>query len=440
MTTFDNIIIGAGPGGYELAARLAAKGETVLIVEKDKLGGTCLNRGCIPTKCLVATAEAAHTINESASLGIEASGFKINFETAYNRMKQVVEGLREGVAAELSKCTVIYGEAKLQSNKTILVDDETFEASSRIIIATGSTPAVLPIEGAELAMTSDDVLNMSVLPQSVIIIGGGVIGMEFATILSNLGVKTTVVEFCKEILPPFDPEVAKRLRMSLSRKGVDIVTRAAVTSIKSSHDGMLQVTYSGKRGESQIEASQVIMAVGRKPVIPVGVSEAGIELTHKGFIKVNERMETSVPGIYAIGDVNGLMMLAHAAIAQGRVVADGNPELFDSNRVPSIVFTNPEVASVGLTPAGLEDKGISFKTEKRMFAGNGKAQAMGKPEGFIKFAILPEFSNQIAGVTIIGAHAADLIAEATMLVTDKVSIDDVDSRYIHAHPTLSEMF
>lgn len=195
MTTFDNIIIGAGPGGYELAARLAAKGETVLIVEKDKLGGTCLNRGCIPTKCLVATAEAAHTINESASLGIEASGFKINFETAYNRMKQVVEGLREGVAAELSKCTVIYGEAKLQSNKTILVDDETFEASSRIIIATGSTPAVLPIEGAELAMTSDDVLNMSVLPQSVIIIGGGVIGMEFATILSNLGVKTTVVEF-----------------------------------------------------------------------------------------------------------------------------------------------------------------------------------------------------------------------------------------------------
>lgn len=440
MTTFDNIIIGAGPGGYELAARLAAKGETVLVVEKDKLGGTCLNRGCIPTKCLVATAEAAHTINESASLGIEAASFKINFETAYNRMRQVVEGLREGVAAELSKCTVIYGEAKLLDNKTILVGDEIFEASSRIFIATGSTPAVLPIEGAELAMTSDDVLNMSVLPPSVIIIGGGVIGMEFASILSNLGVKTTVIEFCKEILPPFDQEVAKRLRMTLSRKGVDIITGAAVTSIKSMPDGMLQVTYSGKRGESQIEASQVIMAVGRKPVIPEGVSEAGIELTAKGFVKVDEHMETSVAGVYAIGDVNGLMMLAHAAIAQGRVVADGNPELFDINRVPSIVFTNPEVASVGMTPAGLEQKGISFKTEKRMFAGNGKAQAMGKPEGFIKFTILPEFSNQIAGVTIIGAHAADLIAEATMLVTDKVSIDDVDSRYIHAHPTLSEMF
>lgn len=440
MTLYDNIIIGAGPGGYELAATLASRGESVLIVEREHLGGTCLNKGCIPTKCLVATAEAAVSAREADTFGVETGEIKVNFGKASERMKAVVAGLREGVKGELSKCTVLEGEARILPDGKIQVGDEIFGAEKRTVIATGSRPALLPIDGAELAVTSDEVLSMDELPQSVVIIGGGVIGMEFASILSAFGVKTTVIEFCKEILPPFDPEVAKRLRTTMSRRGVDIITGAAVNKIERAENGMLKVTYAGKRGDNSIEAENVIMAVGRRPVIPEGFAEAGIELTEKGYIKVDKNMETSVKGIYAIGDVNGLMMLAHAALAQGRVVAEGDARLFNPFRVPSIVFTHPEVSMVGMTPSQLEEKGIKATTAKRLFAGNGKAQAMGKPEGFIKFVTLPENNDRIVGVSIIGAHAADLIAEATMLVTDYVSLNDIDKRYIHAHPTLSELF
>jgi len=437
---FDNIIIGAGPGGYELAAALAQKGESVMIAERDKLGGTCLNRGCIPTKCLVATAEAMISASEAPALGVEVGEIKIDFAKAAKRMNTVVEGLREGVRAELSKCAIVEGEAKLLPDGTVMVGENVYSANKRVVIATGSKPAILPIEGANLAATSDDVLSMTQLPESVIIIGGGVIGMEFTSILAALGVKTTVVEFCKEILPPFDPEVAKRLRMIMSRRGIDIITGAAVNKIEKTEDGNFRVTYTGKRGDVSINAAKVVMAVGRRPVIPEGTVEAGIKLSDKGFISVDKYMKTSVDGIYAIGDVNGLSMLAHAAIAQGRVIAEGDSSLFNPYKVPSIVFSYPEVAMVGLTPKVLEDNGLKYNTVKCMYAGNGKAQAMGKTDGFIKFAVLTEDSDRIIGVSIIGAHAADLIAEATMLITDRTSIHDVNKHYIHAHPTLSELF
>lgn len=440
MTLYDNIIIGAGPGGYELAATLASRGESVLIIERGHLGGTCLNRGCIPTKCLVATAKTALSAREASNFGVETGEVKVDFSKAAERMNAVVAALREGVKSELAKCTVLQGEARMMPDGKVQVGDEIFGAEKRTVIATGSRPALLPIEGASLAVTSDEVLSMDILPQSVVIIGGGVIGMEFASILSAFGVKTTVIEFCKEILPPFDPEVAKRLRTTMSRRGIDIVTGAAVNKIEHVDNGILKVTYAGKRGDNTIEAEKVIMAVGRRPVLPEGISEAGIELTEKGYIKVDKNMETSVKGVYAIGDVNGLMMLAHAAIAQGRVVAEGDGRLFNPYRVPSIVFTHPEVSMVGMTPAQLEEKGIKCSTTKHLYAGNGKAQAMGKPEGFIKFVTLTENNDRVAGVSIIGAHAADLIAEATMLVTDCVSLNDINKRYIHAHPTLSELF
>lgn len=440
MIQFENIIIGAGPGGYELAAALARRGESVLIIEKNKLGGTCLNCGCIPTKCLAASASVAETVNKAASFGISADPAKVDAPAVFERMHRIVDNLRNGVKQELSKCTVCEGEAILSSQNTVKVNDEEYQATKRMVIATGSKPSLLPIEGAELAVTSDDVLRMDFVPNSIVIIGGGVIGMEFASIFNALGSKVTVVEYCKEILPPFDPETAKRLRTSLSRKGIDIVVGACVTKIESDEaTGAVTVTYEGKKGSVNISADKAVMAVGRKPVLPNGIENIGVELTEKGFIKVNEKMETSVQGVYAIGDVNGLSMLAHSAIAQGKVISFNDSSLFNALRVPSIVFTIPEVAMVGRTAEQLKDAGIETETVKHLYASNGKANAMGAPEGFVKFVCDKE-TSVIRCVSIIGEHAADLIAEATIAVTDSLTISELENRYIHSHPTLSELF
>ncbi len=438
MQQVDNIIIGAGPGGYELAAGLCHRGESVVIVERDMPGGTCLNRGCIPTKCLCATAATAESLRKAATFGINAGEATIDYATAVERMRGVVAHLQEGVLAELAGATYIKGEARLLANRTIEVDEQQFQASKRLIIASGSRPAVLPIEGAQLAMSSDDVLADSTLPKSVVIIGGGVIGMEFASIFNSLGVETSVIEFCKEILPPFEAEIAKRLRTNLSRRGINIVVGAAVSSIRKADNGSLAVEYQGKRGPSEISAERVVMAVGRRPVVPEGADAIGLGMTPKGFIAVDELMQTNLSGVYAIGDVNGLSMLAHSAIAQGRVVAEGRAELFNAACVPSVVFTMPEVAMVGLTSSQLDVLGISYHSVKRQFASNGKACAMGESEGVVKL-LISDNDNTILGATILGHGASDLIAEATILVADKVPVDQIAARYIHAHPTLSEV-
>ena len=439
MQQIDNIIIGAGPGGYELAANLCKQGESVVIIERDLPGGTCLNRGCIPTKCLCATAATVEDIRRASEFGINTTEFSINYAKSIERMREVIAHLQEGVIAELSKATYIKGEARLLENRIVEVDNHRFQATKRLVLATGSCPAVLPIEGVDLAMTSDDVLADDTLPKSIIIIGGGVIGMEFASIFNSLGVDTTVVEFCKEILPPFEQEIAKRLRTILSRRGVNIVVGSAVSSIKQSKDGMLSVEYQGKRGSTEICAERVVMAVGRRPVIPEGTQEIGIKLSSKGFIAVDNSMATNIPGIYAIGDVNGLSMLAHSAIAQGRVIAENNNTLFNTNCIPSVVFTTPEVAMVGRTSTQLDNEGVVYRSIKRQFASNGKACAMGEGDGVVKL-LVNESDDTILGITILGHGASDLIAEATMLIVNKVPVDKIASRYIHAHPTLSEIF
>jgi len=444
MPTFDNIIIGAGPGGYHLAADLASKGESVMVVERRELGGTCLNRGCIPTKCLCATASAAMSARSAAVLGVETGKIKINFPTAVARMKQVMDGLRQGVSSILTGCQTITGNATLVEPKTttsvaaaVKVGDEIYDATKRIIIATGSRPAVLPIPGADIAITSDDALALDSLPESMVIVGGGVIGMEFASIFAALGVKITVIEFCKEILPPFDPELAKRLRSTLSRRGIDIIVGAAVKRLDRENNRVI-VTYEGKRGEATIEADKVIMAVGRRPVVPEGLEKIGVKLTPKGFIEVDELMQTSIPGIYAIGDVNGLSMLAHSAYAHGRVVAENDASLFNRDCVPSIVFTEPEVAMVGPTAAELQSRGEEITIVKRPFASNGKAQAMGHSDGVLKL-VTRASDGILLSATIIGPHAADLIAEATLHVAAHTPLSKIPDT-IHAHPTLSEIF
>lgn len=437
MTEFDNIIIGAGPGGYELAAELASRGESVAVMENRHVGGTCLNRGCIPTKCLCATAEAVEEARHASMFGVNLIIESIDYKAAKSRMETVVGTLRSAIDSLLKGCTVIHGTATLMPDNRVECAGEVYKAIKRIVIATGSVPSALPIEGAELAISSDEALALDELPDSIAIIGGGVIGLEFASIFNSLGVKVTVIEYCKEVLPNLDAELAKRLRTALSRQGIEFAVGAKVEKIeRNSH--FLTVVYQGKRGEATVDASTVLMAVGRKPLVPSGADTAGVELTPRGFIAVDEYMRTSAPGIYALGDVNGLSMLAHSASAQGRVVAFDNPALFNADAVPSVVFTTPELACVGPTSAALDARGVSYHTIKRPYGASGKALAAGQEQGIVKMLIGED--DTILGISILGAHAADLIAEATILVTDHVKASEVAKRYIHAHPTLSELF
>lgn len=436
MENCDLIIIGAGPGGYETAVDAALQGLSVTIIEKDKLGGTCLNRGCIPTKALCRSAEVASTVRGSVEFGIGAGEVTIDFPVVMERKNKVVNELREGVASLLKNVNVVNGIAKFTAPNVVNVDGKEYSAP-KIIIATGSKPASLPIPGAELAMSSDEILEMNTLPESIIIIGGGVIGMEFASIFAAFGVKVTVIEYCKEILPPFDAEIAKRLRMSLKRRGINIITGAQVTGIQ---PGMI-VKYQSKGKDMQAEADKVLMAVGRKPVVPEGLTELGA-MFNRGFVKVDDDMKVKFEdgkqpdnvAIYAIGDVNGKCMLAHAATAHGKIALGESQNL---NVIPSAVFTMPECAMVGLTEEQCVASGKNIKVSKSTFRANGKALAMGEPDGLVK-VITDADTDEILGTHICGAHAADLIQEVATAMTNGLKSADIKFA-IHGHPTLTEV-
>ncbi len=436
MNRSDILIIGAGPGGYETAVKAAARGLSVTLIERDKPGGTCLNRGCIPTKALCRSAEVMITASRADDFGISLpSSPAIDFPAVMARKDAVVADLRAGVETLLGGVNVVYGEARFISPSEVEAESETYTAP-RIIVASGSTPALLPIPGAELVITSDDLLSLSALPASIVIIGGGVIGMEFASILSAFGVEVTVIEYCREILPPFDAEVAKRLRMALKKRGINIITGARVTAISPG----FTVSYECKGKEKSASAGAVLMAVGRRAVIPAGLVEVGA-LTDRGFLKVDDGMrlqwsaETGLPDseVYAIGDVNGRCMLAHAATAQGDIVLG---ESCDMNIIPSAVFTIPECAMVGLTEEQCIGRGYNIKVGRSTFRANGKAMAMGEPDGLVK-TITDTTDGRLLGCHICGPHAADLIAEAAAIMTSGLPASAI-SRTIHAHPTLSE--
>ena len=422
----DLIVIGAGPGGYELAADARRRGLDVAIVERGSLGGTCLNRGCIPTKALLASAGVIRTAREAASFGVDIPEVNPSYRRAAERKDEIVSQLREGVKMALEGVTVIEGEARFVSPDTIEVNGERYSAP-RIVIATGSEPARLNIPGAELAVTSDELLALNELPPRAVIIGGGVIGMEFACIMHEFGVEVTVIEYCKEILPPFDRDIAKRLRTTLSRRGINIAVGASVTAIDPG-----KVTYEQRGKTMTVETDLAVMAVGRRPVIPAGLAEIGVETGRRGII-VDDLMQTNVPGIFAIGDVNGRCMLAHAASAQGRVVLD---EHVDLDVVPAAVFTMPECAMVGLTEEQCREKGLDIKTGKSLFRANGKAVAMNETDGMVKL-IAESATGRILGCHIMGPHASDLVQGVGDLMAAGATVK-VLAEAIHGHPTLGE--
>ncbi len=409
------IIIGAGPGGYETAAAAAAKGIETVLISDSPLGGTCLNEGCIPTKTLCA---------------MDAPD--------QERKNAVISQLQAGIAQLLKNplISVVQGRAKLLKDRYVEVDGAVYQGDA-VIIATGSVSAVLPIPGADLAVDSAAMLGSDSVPARLCVIGGGVIGLEFASIYRKFGSEVTVLEFCPGILPRFDVDLSKRLKASLSKRGIKTETSARVTAIERADDGFT-VRWSKADKEFCTGADCVLMAVGRRPNLSsLDLESAGIAFTPKG-ITVDENMQTNIPGVYAIGDVTGGMMLAHVAVAQGRTALAhicGQKSGTDLSLVPAAVFTVPELATVGLTEEQCEGRGI--KVGKANYRANGKAVASGEADGYCK-VIADADTGKILGAHILGAHASDLIHEAAVLIALGATASQAAS-IIHAHPTLSEI-
>lgn len=442
----DLIIIGAGPGGYETALAAAGKGLSVTLINGDKLGGTCLNEGCIPTKCMVRDAQVATELKNAAEFCASDVEFAIDFNKVVTRKNSVVEQLRSGIEVLLKKAkvNVVEGKGRFKDSCTVLVGDEEYTAKN-IIIATGSHSRNLPIPGAdkEWVLDSTAMLNIEYVPEHLVIVGGGVIGMEFASVFNALGSKVTVIEYMKQILPPFDSDIAKRLKQTLSKQGIDIITSAAVKRLEQGEDYKITVTYELKGEEKSVDCSEVLMAVGRGANVDgLNLEKAGVEYSVRG-IRVNDRMQTNVPNIYAIGDVNARMMLAHVASAQGKVaLADilGTVSGVDLDVVPSAVFTNPECGMVGKTEEQCKADGIAIEIGKSFYRANGKALAMGESDGYCKLIFEKDDSGngKLLGAHILGEDAALLAQQCADMIAYGRTRNDIRDT-IFGHPTLSEI-
>ena len=439
----DIIIIGAGPGGYETALSAARRGMSVTLFNGDRLGGTCLNEGCIPTKCLCRNAEMVAQFKEADKFGIDDFTFTLDFNRVVERKKEVTDTLRAGIASMLkaAKVNVVEAMASFKDAHTVVAAGEEYTADN-IIIATGSVSKSLPIPGHDLecVMDSTRILGIDYVPESLTIIGGGVIGMEFANIFSSFGSKVTVIEFMKQILPPFDSDIAKRLKQTLGKKGIKIVTSAAAKKIEQTADYRIAVTYECKGKEETVESSDLLMAVGRAPRIEgLNLEAAGVEFTPRGIV-VDDNMRTNVPHILAIGDVNARMMLAHVASFQGERALNaiqGKSDAIRFDIVPSAVFTVPECGMVGLTEEQCKERGIEICVGQSFFRSNGKALSMGESDGLCKLIFRKE-DGMLLGAHIMGVQAADLAQQCADLMNRNATLDDM-RQIIFGHPTVSEV-
>lgn len=435
------IIIGAGPGGYETAATAARNGFDVTLIEANEVGGTCLNEGCIPTKALCRTASLLTDLAEAAGYGVDNVSYSLNFPAVMARKEAIVAQLKSGVETLLSipNLRLVKGTARFVDAHTVEAAGETFTADY-IIIATGSVSAMLPIPGHDLpgVITSREMLSLDSIPKRLCIIGAGVIGLEFASIFRTFGSEVTVVEFAKEVLPHFDSDLAKRLRQSLGKRGITIETQSGVTAIEAVEGG-LKVIYERKGKTAEVVADKVLMAVGRRAnTASLNLADVGVETDRRGIV-VNDRMQTSVPHIYAIGDVNGLMMLAHAASFQGERALHaimGRDDELRLDVMPAAVFTMPEVATVGMTEDDCKAQGVAYSAKKAFFRANGKALCLGESEGYCKLIVAED--GKLLGCHIYGPHASDLVQEACALITKNGTVEDLRN-IIHTHPTLSEV-
>lgn len=448
MSAYDVVILGGGPGGYVAAIRAAQLGLKAAVIEKEKLGGVCLNWGCIPTKALLRNAEVLSLLRRAKDFGIAVDNVQADASAAVERSRKVVERLVKGVQflMQKNKVDVIAGEGYLMGKNRVGVrGGQSLDAKS-IVIATGGRPRTLPgleIDG-ETVLTSREAMMLKEQPQRLIVIGGGAIGCEFAYYFNAYGSKVTIVEMLPHLLPLEDEEISGELERNFLKQGIKFHTGMTFKSLEKA-DGKVQVTLapaSGEQGQDvTLEGDKVLVAIGvRGNIENIGLENAGIATTERGFIAVNEKMQTNVPNVYAIGDVTGKLPLAHCASAQGAIAAETiagretTPLMYEN--IPRATYCQPQVASVGLTEAQAQARGYAVKVGKFPFRALGKALAMAEHEGFVKVVVNAEY-GELLGAHIIGSEATELLPEVTLARALEVTGHEI-GHTVHAHPSLAE--
>ena len=445
--SFDVIVVGGGAAGYVCAIRAAQLGLTTAVVERDKLGGVCVNIGCIPTKALLHSAYVANlAAHDAKELGVEVGTVKTDYGVAMRRSRKVSEQNSKGVEFLMKKhkITVVKGTGVLQPGKKVKVGSDVHEAKKAVVVATGSRVKGIPQIGLEINKTtvisSDEALLMERIPETLAIIGAGAVGMEFADIFSAFGVKVTLIEALPRILPIEDAESSDTLAKSYRKRGIEVIAGAKVTKATIAKDKVtLDVEAGGEK--KQVVAAAVLMAAGRAVNTEnIGLKECGIQLTDRGFIKVDKNLQTTAPGYYAIGDVAGPPMLAHKGSREGVIVAEllagQKPHPIKYDNVPSVTYCHPEVASIGLTEDQCKEKKLDYVAGKFPFSANGRARGTGETEGFVKILRDKKY-GEILGAHIVGAHASEMIHELAVARENEYTVEEVDLA-IHAHPTMSE--
>ena len=442
---YDLIVIGAGPGGYEAAFEAADLGMKTALVEKKEPGGTCLNRGCIPTKALLYAAELYRSMKSADTFGVFAEGIRYDLRKMQERKRDVVLQLRKGIGdtAKRKKVDMIHGTATVCGEGRVQISTEEGErnlTAGRILIATGSRPVKPPIEGIDLpgVVTSDELLDNEEMISSLVIIGGGVIGVEFAALYEALGVKVTVIEAMPQLLPNLDRELAQSLKMLMKKHGITVCTGARVEVIRQHESGRLICEYTADKPETA-EADAVLVCVGRRPYTEGLFAEGIRPETDRGCLKVNERYETSLPGVFAIGDVTGGIMLAHAAAAEGRNAVRhmaGQPEAEDMRWIPSCIYTAPEIACVGMSADEAKAAGIDADSRKIPMGANGRTVITGGERGYIRI-VFEKKTEKLLGAQMMCERATDMISEFTQALSAGLTVQEL-ARVIRPHPTFSE--
>ena len=451
MASFDVIFLGGGPAGYVGAIRCAQLGLTVAVVEREGLGGTCVLWGCIPAKALLEAASYAEKMKKAADFGVTPADVKLDFGVAMKRSRSVSTQNSKGVEFlfKKNKITWIKGTAKLAGTNSVAVvsadgKQEKHEAKKAVVISTGSRVKGLPQIGLELNKTtvisSDEALILEKAPKSIIIVGAGAVGCEFADVFAAFGSHVTLVEVMPNILPVEDADCSKEVERAFKKRKIDVRTGAKISGVKVGKASVSMTVESGGE-KKELEADVVLVAAGRAPNIEdIGLEEAAIQLTDRGFVKINEMMATSVANIYAIGDVAGPPMLAHKGEREGvilaEVLAGHHAQVLDYSNIPGATYCHPEVASVGLTEQQCKDQKLDYKMGKFPFSANGRARTSGETEGFVKIIRGAKY-GEILGAHIVGAHATELIHELVVARTNEYTVEEVDLA-VHAHPTLSE--
>ncbi len=451
MASFDVIFVGGGPAGYVGAIRCAQLGLSTAVVEREGLGGTCVLWGCIPAKALLEAASMAEKVKKAKDFGVTVGEAKLDFGVAMKRSRGVSTQNSKGVEFlfKKNKVTWIKGTAKLAGKNSVTVKtadgkEEKHDAKKAVVISTGSRVKGLAQIGLELnkktVISSDEALILEQAPKSIIIVGAGAVGCEFADVFSAFGSQVTIVEVMPNILPVEDFDCSKEVERAFKKRKIDVLTGAKISNVKVGKDSVSMTVEAG--GEKrELTSDIVLVAAGRAPNIEdIGLKEQSVQLTERGFIKINEKMETSVKGLYAIGDVAGPPMLAHKGEREGiiaaEVIAGEHPHLFDYTNIPGATYCHPEVASVGLTEQQCKDQKLDYKVGKFPFSANGRARTSGETDGFVKIIRGAKY-GEILGAHIVGAHATELIHELVVARTNKYTVEEVDLA-IHAHPTLSE--